>query len=233
MATHSSVLAWRITGTAEPGGRPSMGSHRVRHDWSDLAAAAARIYWLLTYLANLPRRGTGHSVMYRKKWVIIMDLTLQSRGDINHLPLAIHQFQASAVTIGEGPGWPWQNRADSSYKAFSSPTHHIEGDPRLCWSDEDGSSGMWSWAGPGPCQTICGQEPLVWDIRKGLPLRHPTAGCSGYSPFQCPPFQQKARCFRPGSFLVVCPAFSALQTPLEVVGESEQLTAAFSLLDSC
>ena len=146
MATHSSVLAWRITGTAEPGGRPSMGSHRVGHDWSDLAAAAARIYWLLTYLANLPRRGTGHSVMYRKKWVIIMDLTLQSRGDINHLPLAIHQFQASAVTIGEGPGWPWQNRADSSYKAFSSPTHHIEGDLRLCWSDEDGSSGMWSWA---------------------------------------------------------------------------------------
>ena len=32
MATHSSVLAWRITGTAEPGGLPSMGSHRVRHD---------------------------------------------------------------------------------------------------------------------------------------------------------------------------------------------------------
>ena len=41
MATHSSVLAWRIPGTAEPGGPPSMGSHRVRHDWSDLAAAAA------------------------------------------------------------------------------------------------------------------------------------------------------------------------------------------------
>ena len=32
MATHSSVLAWRIPGTGEPGGRPSMGSHRVRHD---------------------------------------------------------------------------------------------------------------------------------------------------------------------------------------------------------
>ena len=32
MATHSSVLAWGIPGTAEPGGLPSMGSHRVRHD---------------------------------------------------------------------------------------------------------------------------------------------------------------------------------------------------------
>ena len=39
MATHSSVLAWRIPGTGEPGGLPSMGSHRVGHDWSDLAAA--------------------------------------------------------------------------------------------------------------------------------------------------------------------------------------------------
>ena len=40
MATHSSVLAWRIPGTGEPSGLPSMGSHRVGHDWSDLAAAA-------------------------------------------------------------------------------------------------------------------------------------------------------------------------------------------------
>ena len=40
MATHSSVLAWKVPGTGEPGGLPSMGSHRVRHDWSDLAAAA-------------------------------------------------------------------------------------------------------------------------------------------------------------------------------------------------
>ena len=42
MATHSSVLAWRIPGTGEPGGLPSMGSHRVGHEWSDLAAAAVK-----------------------------------------------------------------------------------------------------------------------------------------------------------------------------------------------
>ena len=41
MATHSSVLAWRIPGIGEPGGLPTMGSHRVGHDRSDLAAAAA------------------------------------------------------------------------------------------------------------------------------------------------------------------------------------------------
>ena len=45
---HSSVLAWRIPGTGEPGGLPSMGSHRVGHDWSDLAAAAdCSFCWLL------------------------------------------------------------------------------------------------------------------------------------------------------------------------------------------
>ena len=44
MATHSIVLAWRIPGTGEPGGLPSMGSHRVGHDWSDLAAAAGVLY---------------------------------------------------------------------------------------------------------------------------------------------------------------------------------------------
>ena len=45
MTTHSSVLAWRIPGTGEPGGLPSMGSHRVGHDWRDLAAAAAAFHY--------------------------------------------------------------------------------------------------------------------------------------------------------------------------------------------
>ena len=51
MATHSSVLAWRIPGTGEPGGLPSMGSHRVGHDRSDLATVAAAaaepcLFWM-------------------------------------------------------------------------------------------------------------------------------------------------------------------------------------------
>ena len=54
MATHSSVLAWRIPGTGEPRGLPSMGSHRVRHDWSDLAAAAAAAYICQCFSLNSP-----------------------------------------------------------------------------------------------------------------------------------------------------------------------------------
>ena len=49
MATHSSVLAWRIPGTGEPGGLPSAGSHRVRHDWSDLPVS------VLHYLEHTKR----------------------------------------------------------------------------------------------------------------------------------------------------------------------------------
>ena len=55
MARHSSVLAWRIPGMGEPGGLPSLGSHRVGHDWSDLAAAAAAAgHWasLVAQLVN-------------------------------------------------------------------------------------------------------------------------------------------------------------------------------------
>ena len=50
MATCSSVLAWRIPGTAEPGGLPSVGLHRFGHDCSDLAAAAAAALCSFLYL---------------------------------------------------------------------------------------------------------------------------------------------------------------------------------------
>ena len=56
MATHSSVLAWRIPETGEPGGLPSVGSHRVGHDGSDSAAAAAHLRyssWLPDFISPL------------------------------------------------------------------------------------------------------------------------------------------------------------------------------------
>ena len=54
MVTHSNVLAWRIPGTGEPGGLRSMGSHRVGHDWRDLAAAAA------VYICQSQSRSSSH-----------------------------------------------------------------------------------------------------------------------------------------------------------------------------
>ena len=55
---HASPLAWRIPGMAEPGGLPSMGSHRVGHKWSDLAAAEAAILYLPLMWSSLPNSFT-------------------------------------------------------------------------------------------------------------------------------------------------------------------------------
>ena len=72
MATHSSVLAWRIPGTGEPGGLPSMGSHRVWHDWCDLAAAAAAasslIFLVWCFFGVKHQRGRRHGVT--RRWIL-------------------------------------------------------------------------------------------------------------------------------------------------------------------
>ena len=62
MATHSSVLAWRIPWTEKPGRLQSMGSHGVGHDWSDLAAAGLYSPW------NSPGQNIGVGYMNRGKW---------------------------------------------------------------------------------------------------------------------------------------------------------------------
>ena len=70
MATHSSVLAWRIPGTGEPGGLVSMGSHGVKHDWSD-AAAAAEIcnLWspIMVSPAQVPRQQGKENTLFRER----------------------------------------------------------------------------------------------------------------------------------------------------------------------
>jgi len=57
MATHSSVLAWRIPGMGKPGGLPSMGSHRVGHDWSDSHAPIWMIVDLLSEIYGSQKEG--------------------------------------------------------------------------------------------------------------------------------------------------------------------------------
>ena len=59
MATHSSALAWRIPGTGEPGGLPSMGLHRVTHDWSDLAAAVVAVLYKASLVAQLGKESAS------------------------------------------------------------------------------------------------------------------------------------------------------------------------------
>ena len=80
MATHSSVLAWRIPGMEKPGGLPSMGSHRVGHDWSDLAATESSQFMAVSFLSSwetgshpvatawLPHKSRLDSLKFKISW---------------------------------------------------------------------------------------------------------------------------------------------------------------------
>ena len=84
MATHSSVLAWRIPGTGEPGGLPSVGSHRVGHNWSNLAVSAAR---LLMWSKWTPQHPCHHSSAHggESSSALIHTLLPACKLTINHL----------------------------------------------------------------------------------------------------------------------------------------------------
>ena len=99
MATHSSVLAWRIPGTEEPGGLPSMGSHRVGHGWSDAAAAAAAAYiqFMDKWGTNSRYLGAMSLLLVEKFKVAICDF-MEKR--VNHIvPVISSQAFGSKFTL--------------------------------------------------------------------------------------------------------------------------------------
>ena len=103
MAAHSSVLAWRIPGTGEPGGLPSMGSHRVGHGLSDSAAAADWLHRVKNPLCSAQRLDLkGREEGERKK--------LAQRRGATKLPAKfVPKFTCSSWPIS-----PAQLRAGSS-----------------------------------------------------------------------------------------------------------------------
>ena len=110
MATHSSVLAWRIPGTGEPGGLPSMGSHRVGHDRSDLAAAAAVIF---SYGASQVARGKESTCPARDTGSVF-ELG-RSLGKGNGNPL---QYSCLGSPMDRGA---WQTTVDRVTKELDTP----------------------------------------------------------------------------------------------------------------
>ena len=82
MATHSSVLAWRILGTGKPGGLLSVGLHRVKHDRSDLAAAAA---------------GTSLMIQWLRLRAFSAEVAGPILGQATKIPLAAQHSQKSKV----------------------------------------------------------------------------------------------------------------------------------------
>ena len=123
MTTHSSVPAWRIPGMAEPGALPSTGSHRVGHDWSDLAAAVAarqtkkdparlivkinvRFFWSLFHAVwwAIPMRKKKNKKQKQVRWQIYLKSTLLKMNAIHSWCLrtlnVAFQMNASVFTLG-------------------------------------------------------------------------------------------------------------------------------------
>ena len=83
MAPHSSVLAWRVPGTGEPGGLLSMGLHRVGHDWSNLAAA----YIIFIAFSIMIYYRVLNPVLYIQQYLLFIHLIY------NSLHLLVQNFQ--------------------------------------------------------------------------------------------------------------------------------------------
>ena len=158
MATHSNILAWRIPGTGKPGGLLSMGSHRVGHDWSDLAAAAAGIShrystpprYLWTYFsvsstipqigslhkATTPRSGTVHLCQDRRQ------PELQTSG------LTLHWLGSGWIAVPENfvlSPQPWVKKPNWGRKIAAknkqNSIHHLQ----ELLSINRSSEPQWGW----------------------------------------------------------------------------------------
>ena len=88
MATHSSVLAWRIPGTEKPVGLLSMGSHTVGHDWRDLAAAAEK--WHGEGNGTPFQYSCLENPMDREAWWAAVHGVAKSRTQLSDFPFTFH-----------------------------------------------------------------------------------------------------------------------------------------------
>ena len=159
--------------------------------------------------------------------------TRQAKKRLNRPPFGCRPAPVMVQTT-DGEGASSQVRAEQAAPSLYKKlwfTCHIKGDLRLHWGNENGSSGICIQAGTEAHQSVWAFIQLIHKELQlvGVALWVTPGVCSGHSPFQCPLFWQKHIGSGPGNFLGVCPAFLVLQGPLEVVAESEQPRAAFSL----
>ena len=120
MATHSSVFAWRITGMREPGGLPSMGLHRVGHDWSDLAVAAAATHEWASQVAQIVKNLPAMQETW--VWSCVRKITWKGDGYLLQYsclenPRDGGAWWAAVYEVAQSPTWlTWLSSSSSSSK---------------------------------------------------------------------------------------------------------------------
>ena len=144
MATHFSVLAWRIPGRAEPGGLLSVGSHRVRHDWSDLAAHPVSV-------GNLISCSSAFSKSSLNLWKFLVHILLKhSLENFEHY-LASMWNECSFLVVGTFFGiallWDWNENWPFPvlWSLLFSKFRHIE------------------------CSTLTASSFRIWNNSVGIP----------------------------------------------------------------
>ena len=143
MATHSNVLAWRTPGTGEPGGLPSMGSHRVGHDWSDLAAAGASDHswlaintWQAYSVPLIPADEPSSGKQRTWQWGILTGRHTCSLSEIHHnswlnynyVRIALTQLQLKDCTHGS----PLGQKTKASSLTFALSLKELFNDLHQC-----------------------------------------------------------------------------------------------------
>ena len=156
MATHSSVLAWRIPGTGEPAGLPSLGSHRVGHDWSNLAAAAAAHFVLWSRQLFFCWQSRTKKKPFRgwiDLWVFSVSLlSHQNSEEVSKNPGLTWELRT--LTPLHGPRWGMLLGIliKASLLVWLSTYSHMPVKP---WSNPSPGSFLSSTLAPCPCFSIC------------------------------------------------------------------------------
>ena len=153
MATHSSVLAWRIPGMVRHGGLLSMGSHRVGHDWSDLAAAAAEYVLQCSCLEN-PRDGGAwwaavYGVTQSRTWLKRLSRSSRIYAGASLVVLVVKNPPANAGDIGDVGLIPGLGRSPGGGHSNPLQYSYLENPMGrgTCLAPGHGFTKSWTWLG--------------------------------------------------------------------------------------
>ena len=166
MATHSSVFAWRIPETGEPGGLPSLWSHRVGHDWRDLAAAAAVYFYVTQNQLREYNNDFREVIRDFRLHMIYKELTIVKRSSqaaqVIKNTLAMQEMQETLV---QPLGWeiPWRRKRKHT-PVFLSGIFHGQRSLAGSMGSQRAGHQLRDWAGTAVVKRKFRGLYLIWTV---------------------------------------------------------------------